>query len=103
MHHGVVRRIEAVALGVLVGQHRHRAVVLVAHHPAVQVLAGYLPALEVEGVAVAVAGGRPEAPADLAGLLDPTELHTFREVTPDTVRPAENGTEWWRDSGDKTE
>ena len=47
MRHGVVGRVQPLALEV-VGQHRDRAVELVAHDAPRQVLAGQLPALEVE-------------------------------------------------------
>src|ERR1039458_1111741 len=54
MHHDIVRRIQRLAV-VLVGDHGHRAVMLVAHHAAPGVLAGELAAFEIEGVPVAVA------------------------------------------------
>src|ERR1039458_6450093 len=51
MHHDIVRRIQRLAV-VLVGDHGHRAVMLVAHHAAPGMLAGQLAAFEIEGVAV---------------------------------------------------
>ncbi len=81
MRHGVVRRVQPLALE-LRRDHAHRAVELVAHHAPHQVLAGDLPALEVEGVAVAVVRGGAEH-ADVAVVLDPAHLPVVRDVAPD--------------------
>jgi hypothetical protein len=72
----VVRGVEALALERL-REDRDRAVVLVAHDPARQVLAGELAALEVERVAVAVVGRHAEH-AHAAGVLDPPHLPVVR-------------------------
>ena len=61
-----------------------RAVVLVADHAAVAVLAGELAALVVEGVAVAVVGGLRNS-ADVAVLLEPAHLAVVGDVAPDQV------------------
>src|SRR5262249_62172219 len=55
MRNHVVRRIEALAIEGI-SDDRYRPVVLVADDPPGQVLAGDLPALKIEGVAVAVVG-----------------------------------------------
>ena len=55
VNHHVVRGIERFAV-VAFGQHGGMAVVLVADHAAAGVPAGDLPAFEIEGVAVAIAG-----------------------------------------------
>src|SRR5262249_57744294 len=65
---------------------RQRPRVLVADDPAVRVLAGDLAALEVERVAVAVAGGIAED-GDLAVLVRAPELDVVRDVAPDEVAP----------------
>ena len=57
---------------------------LVADDAAVAVLAGDLPALEVEGVAVAVAGGIAEE-ADVAVFLEPAQLHVVGDVAPEEI------------------
>ena len=81
----VVGGVERLALE-LVGQHGDAAVVLVADHAAVAVLAGDLPALVVERVAVAVAG-RVAEDADVAVLLQPAQLDVVGDVAPEQVRP----------------
>src|SRR5690606_39192510 len=55
MHHEIVGRIEPAAL-IAVGDDADPAIGFIAQHAASAVLGGQLPALTVEGVAVAVAG-----------------------------------------------
>ena len=83
MGHDVVGRVELLALERL-GQHRRRAVELVAHDAPRQVLARELAALEVEGVAVAVVGRRAED-ADAAVVLDPAQLAIVGDVAPHEI------------------
>src|SRR6185436_20994116 len=58
----------------------------VAHHAAVAVLAGDLAALEVEGVAVAVAR-RTAEDADVAVVVEPAHLYVVRDVAPQQEAP----------------
>ena len=67
MRHDVVRRVELLAI-IGIGNHGRRAVVLVAHDAAREMLAGELTALEIEGIAVAVVRGHSEH-ADAAVVL----------------------------------
>ena len=53
MRRQIVRRVQRLAVE-RIRDHRHRAVVLPAHHAAIEVLGGQLPALEIERIAVAV-------------------------------------------------
>ena len=80
MDDGIVARIEGLALE-LAGQHGDRAVVLVAHHLAIAMLAGDLAPLPVEGVAVAVAR-RVAEDADLTIILQAAQLDVIRDVAP---------------------
>ena len=64
------------------GEHRDRAVELVADHAPREMLAGDLPALEVEGVAVAVVRRHAEH-RHVAVVLDPAHLPVVRNVAPD--------------------
>ena len=84
MHDGVVRGVEFLPLEAL-REHRHLAVVLVAHDLARAVLAGDLPALEIEGVAVRVAGRGAEAPRHVAVLLEPAQVLVVGDVAPQEV------------------
>ena len=59
-------------------------VILVADDAAAAVFAGKLPAFEVEGVAIAVAGGVAEC-GDPAVLLDPAHLDVVRDVAPNQI------------------
>src|SRR5262249_15789593 len=68
----------------LIGQDGDGAVVLVADDAAVAVLEGNLAALEVEGIAIAVAG-RLAHDADVAVVVEPAELHVVGDVAPDEV------------------
>jgi len=79
----VVGRVEALAIE-RVGDHRHRAVVLVAHHTPRQMLARDLAALEVEGVAIAVVRRHAED-ADLAGIFQPAQLAIVRDIAPHQI------------------
>ena len=81
MDDGVVGRVEGLALE-LAGEHGGRAVMLVAHDLAVAVLAGDLPALPVEGVAVTVAR-RDAEDADGAVILQAAELNVVGNVAPE--------------------
>ena len=83
MHDDVVRRVEPLALE-LVGDHGDRAVRLVAHDAAAAVLAGELAALEVEGVAVAVAGWIAKH-GHATVVVDPAHLHVVGDVAPDQI------------------
>ena len=83
MHHDVVRRVEPLALKLL-GDHRDRAVRLVAHDAPAAVLAGELTPFVVERVAVAVAGRIAEH-RDAAVVFDPAHLHVVRDVAPHQV------------------
>ena len=83
MGHGVVGRVEPLALE-RVGDAPHRAVELVADHAPPQMLAGDLPPLEVEGVAVAVVRRQAED-RHAAVVLDPAQLPVVRDVAPDQV------------------
>jgi len=55
MRRQIVGGIERFAVE-LIGDHRHRPVMLPAHHAAVVILCRYLPPLEIERIAVAVPG-----------------------------------------------
>src|SRR5262249_27752320 len=59
-------------------------VVLVADHAPRQMLAGNLPALEIEGVAVAVVG-RHAKDADLTSVFEPAQLAIVRDVAPHQI------------------
>src|SRR5207249_4797282 len=83
MRDGVVWRVETLAVEG-VGDHRHRAVVLVADDAPSQMLARDLPALEIEGIAVAVVGWRAED-ADLTVVVEPAQLAVVRDVAPHQV------------------
>lgn len=83
MDHAVIGRVQATAFLVGVGEDGDAAVVLVADHLARVVAKGDLPALEVEGVAVAVPGRRAEAAADMAVLLQPAQLLVIGDVRPE--------------------
>ena len=83
MRHDVVGRIEPLAR-VRVRDQGDRAVVLVAHHTPREMLAGELPALKVERVAVAVVRRHAEhrhAPI----VLEPAHLPVVGDVAPDEV------------------
>ena len=67
-----------------VGDDGDRTVKLVADHAASQVLAGYLPALEVERVAVAVVRRHAEH-RDLAVVFQPAKLTVIGDVAPDEI------------------
>ena len=71
MRSEIVGRIEPLAV-IGIGDHRHRAVVFVAHHAPRQVLAAQLAALEIEAVAVAVVR-RHAVDADVPVLLQPAK------------------------------
>ena len=85
MRDDVVRRVERLAV-IAIGNHRHAAVVLVAHDAARQVLARQLPALNVERVAVGVVRWAAKH-ADVIVVLDPPHLPVVRDVTPDQISP----------------
>ena len=83
MNHNVIRRVEPLA-SEFVGDHRDGSVVFVTRHAAVAVLAGKLPPLEVEGVAVAVAGRIAEH-RDPPVLLRPAHLNVVGDVAPHQI------------------
>jgi len=83
MHHRVVRRVERFPFE-FGGEHGHRAVVFVAHQPAIAVLAGELTALVVEGIPVGVAGGVTKN-ADVTVVFDPAHLNVVGNVAPKEV------------------
>src|ERR1019366_5747056 len=83
MHHYVVRGIERLALPFL-GDHRHAAIVFIAHYAPQTMLAGNLPALEIESVPVAVFRRCAES-AGVAVLLQPAHLAVVGDVAPDQV------------------
>ena len=83
MHHDIVRRVERLAVP-LIGQHRNRAVRLVAHHAPVQMLAGKLAPLVVERVAIAVGAGIAVG-ADVAVLFEPAHLRVVGDVAPHQI------------------
>ncbi len=101
MDHDVVGGIERLALE-LVGDHGDGAIVLIARHAPRAVLAGELPAFEIEGVAVAVAGG-VAVDGDVAVLFEAAELAVVGDVAPEEevalrvpgrpLRPARAGVE----------
>ncbi len=68
----------------LVGDDGDRAVRLIADHAAAAVFAGKLAAFEIEGVAVAVAGGIAED-GDAAVFFDPAHLDVVGDVAPDQI------------------
>ena len=74
----VIGRIEPLAL-IAVGDDRHGSVQFIAGDAAGQVLAGQLPALAVEAVAVRVVRGQPHH-ADMAIILQPAHLAIVRDV-----------------------
>src|SRR5262249_60058768 len=55
MRDDIIRRVQLFAI-IGIGEHGDGAVIFVAHHPASEMLAGKLPTLEVERVAIAVVG-----------------------------------------------
>ncbi len=79
----VIGRVELLAAKI-VGEHGRRAVVLVAHHPAGEVLAGELAALKVERVAVGVVGRRAEH-GDATVVLRPSHLPIVGNVAPQQI------------------
>ena len=69
---------------VVVGDHRDRAVELVADNSPGEMLAGDLPPLEVERIAVAVVRGRAEH-AHVTVVLQPSHLPVVGNVAPDEI------------------
>src|SRR5207247_10949111 len=67
-----------------VGENRDSAGLLVADDAAIAVLEGDLPVLEIERVAVAVAGRLAED-ADVAVFVQPAELPVVRNIAPDEI------------------
>src|SRR5262249_38217958 len=80
MGHHVVWRVELLAVE-RIGQHGGRAVELIAHDTARQVFARKLPALEVEGVAVAIVRRAAEE-AHPSVILEPAQLAVVGDVAP---------------------
>src|SRR5690606_35509668 len=83
MHHEILGSIEPAAL-IAVGDDADPAIGFIAQHAASAVLGGQLPALKVEGVAVAVAGRFTEV-RDAAVVLYPAQLPVTGDVAPDQV------------------
>src|SRR6266849_5335943 len=78
MRHDVVWRVERLAV-IGIGDDGHRAVMLPAHDAPVEILAGKLPPLEIEGVAIGVVG-RPTVWRDPAVLPDVAVLRVAGDV-----------------------
>ena len=85
MRNGIVRRVQALAV-VRISDHRCRAVKLVTHNAASQMLARNLAALVVEGVAIAVVRRHAEY-ADATIVLQPPQLSIVGDVAPDQIMP----------------
>ena len=83
MGDNVIGRVELLVV-VGIGEHRHGAVVLVAHHPASEMLAAHLAALEVKRVAVGIVGRRAED-TDPTVVLRPSHLPIVRDVAPHQI------------------
>ena len=83
--HDIVRRIETFAIE-LRRDDGHRAIELIAHDAAHQVLARDLPSLKVEGVAVAVVGRLAED-AHMAIIFQPAQLSVVGDIAPQQVAP----------------
>src|SRR5438132_1604812 len=83
MNRNVVRRIQPFSFE-LIRNNGDRSIRLVAHHAPSAVFARKLPALVVEGVAVAVAGRIPKY-RDASIILDPSHLHVVRDITPNQI------------------
>src|ERR1700722_11468398 len=79
VHDDIVRTVELFAVGLL-GQHGERAVMLIAHEP--RPLAGNLPALEVEGVAIALVGRLVELLGNMAVIVEIAKLAVGRNIAP---------------------
>jgi hypothetical protein len=79
----VVGRVQLLAAEVI-SEHGHRAVVLVAHDSAGEMLAGELSALEVERVAVRVVGRRAEY-GNATVVLRPSHLPIIGDVAPQQI------------------
>src|SRR5690606_18091419 len=84
VHDGVVGCVELLAV-IFVRQHRYLAVVLVTNDLTCTVLAGDLPAFEIERIAVAVARGIAETAAHMAILLEPAQVLVVGNIAPDTI------------------
>src|SRR5712671_3082681 len=85
MRHDVIRRIERFAL-IGIGDDGHRAVMLPAHNAPEEILAGELPALMVEGIAVRVIG-RPAERRHPPILPDIAVLNVAGYVAEDEILP----------------
>src|SRR5437762_12462666 len=85
MNRNVVRRIQPFSFE-LIRNNGDRSIRLVAHHAPSAVFARKLPALVVEGVAVAVAGRIPKY-RDASIILDLSHLHVVRDITPNKYPP----------------
>src|SRR5207302_9505717 len=85
MRHDVVRRVERLTVKGI-RNHGHRAVMLPAHNAPEKILAGELPALMVEGIAVRVVG-RPAERRDPPILPDIAVLNVTGYVAEDEILP----------------
>src|SRR6266550_4842213 len=85
MRHDVIRRVERLTVKGI-RNHGHRAVMLPAHNASEKILAGELPALMVEGIAVRVVG-RPAERRDPSVLPDITVLNVAGYVAEDEILP----------------
>ena len=83
MSDDVVGRVESLAV-VGVGDHGHRAVELVADDASGEMLAGELPPLEVERIAIAVVRGHAEH-AHVTVVFQPSHLPVVGNVAPDEI------------------
>src|SRR5437870_13375991 len=83
MNRNVVRRIQPFSFE-LIRNNGNRSIRLVAYHAPSAVFARKLPALVVEGVAVAVAGRIPKY-RDASIILDPSHLHVVRDIAPNQI------------------
>ena len=83
MHHNVIRRIQALAFK-LIGNHRHRPVVLITNYSTPAMFAGKLPTFIIERVAIAISRWIAEH-CRAAIVFNPTQLHIGRNVTPNQV------------------
>jgi hypothetical protein len=82
MNDHVVRPVELFAVG-LFGEHRERAVMFETDQPSS--LRGDLPALEIEGVAVAFVGWFAKLRRDMAVIVEVTKLTVVGNVAPDEI------------------
>src|SRR5262249_51249550 len=85
VHHDVIRSVQRLAL-IALGEHRERAVIFRARHPAGGVLAGDEASLPVTRVAIGVMGGLTKH-THAAGLFHPAQHAIVGDVTPHQEAP----------------